>query len=62
MSKFEYLMSLKSELKGLRAQLEILKNSAPTEQNLAAVNEITDRATALRVYIRQYARKYGMAA
>lgn len=62
MSKFEYLMSLKAELKELRSRLETLKNSAPTKENLELVEAITARAKDLKVYIHHYATKYGMAA
>lgn len=62
MSKFDYLMSLKAELRELRARLETLKNSAPTKDNLELVEAITARAKDLKVYIHHYATKYGMAA
>lgn len=62
MSKFEYIQSVKAEIASMKAEIEKLEAAEPTVENLKKVNAITKRAKELRIYLRQYCRKYGMAA
>lgn len=62
MSKFEYVQSVKAEIVSMKAEIEKLEAAEPTVENLKKVNAIAKRAKELKIYLRQYCRKYGMAA
>lgn len=62
MSKFEYVQSVKAEIAFMKAEIEKLEAAEPTAENLKKVNAIAKRAKELKIYLRQYCRKYGMAA
>ena len=62
MSKFEYVQSVKVEIASMKAEIEKLEAAEPTVENLKKVNAIAKRAKELKIYLRQYCRKYGMAA
>lgn len=62
MSKYEYVQSVKAEIASMKAEVERLETEEPTLENYEKVNAITKRAKELKVYLRQYCRKYGMVA
>ena len=62
MTKYEQLMAMKAEIAELKNILEVLKESAPTEENLKRVREIETRAKWIEISARQFAKQYGMYA